>query len=338
MGINKNILYNLESNCLFNLSSACDHLINYEIGTEDYSLELAVHETLYSFEVLNRALGSNKKQSDLYIIIEKNISDLLNDIQELNFKKRFSTFLHEYYSKGIFESLVNELNISTQKDINDQDFNLLDYKAIDVFLIFDKVQLIQKSKFIKDYQFGLPKLCKDIATIFDINQSLWSNFSDIIKSAYNSMLIPKDLEYDYWHNYCHLSLEEIDNIFESYIEIKLQNAFISDSITRSLPNSISNIKTIFQKSVFKLRQLPNFNKIVNEVLNTPNVQPTFATYSQTQSIDYNLTLSFLDHQDSIDNLIEQIEELDIDDLNKLELLAVLYLIFGNHQKAKDLLK
>jgi len=338
VGINQKILYNLETNCLFHLSSACDYLINCEVGQEDYSLEFAIHETLYAFEVLNRALGSNKKQSDLYVVIKESIGELLNDIQELNFKNRFSTFLNEYYSKDIFKSLVHDLVNSKQKEINDEDFDLVSYKAIDTFLIFDRIKLIQKSQFIQSYQFDLSRFYDNINSIFCKHESVWNHFSDIIKSAYHSMLIPKDLEYDYWHNYCQLSIEEIDNIFESYIQIKLQNIFISDSITSALPNTITNIKSIFQKSVFKLRQLPDFNQIVDEVLNTPNVQPTFATYSKNQTIDPNLASSFIKHQGSLETLIEKIEDLDLDESDKLDLLAVLYIIFGKHEKAKDILK
>ena len=59
MGIKEKKLYTLESNCSFHLSLANEYAIDWNLNKDDYSLELAVHETIYYFEVYKRALGDS---------------------------------------------------------------------------------------------------------------------------------------------------------------------------------------------------------------------------------------------------------------------------------------
>ena len=151
MGIREKILIDLENNCLIHLSMAYEYATDWHTDKDDYSIEFTISELLYSFEIFKRALNNDQNQS--YNYIENNINELLDNLKILNFEERFNEFAKHYYDQNRYTKLLDTIqsNIPNNNLVDNEDDYINEDNAIDYFIIYDKINLLQSSSILSQH-------------------------------------------------------------------------------------------------------------------------------------------------------------------------------------------
>ena len=97
----------------------------------------------------------------------------------------------------------------------------------------------------------------------------------------------------------------------------------------------------FSKAIPELKSITAFREIILNTLASPTVEPAYATYSKTSNdkeIDVHLFIKRIQEEsDQLEPIIDSIEDLDIDEKSKKEIIAILYLLFGDKDRAIKLI-
>lgn len=340
MNIKRKRLQELEYNCLFYASKAFEYSSDLDIKDDDYSKEFIYNEFIYSFEIYKRALGDNKENNNSY----RYIKNTLKELSVILIESKYESFLKNYFSSSRYNQLLSKLEEETNLMLETEE-ETTGSRAVDYFLIYDRMNLICDNKIFKENNFTIDDLSDQLTKVFNKFSSLWGFYSLEIKAESKALLIPKN-KYEYWRKYMALSTLDIDHTFSYYVKKQKQDHALFALFNNLIPKDLFTID--ITKTVQLLRSLVHFNKFADQLFNNPKVQPSFATYSNTSNqtdLDFNELLNHLInqkinymHPKGILNWIDIAESLDIDDKSKKELLIAIYLLFDEKDKAIELSK
>jgi len=344
VGIREKILIDLENNCLSHLSMAYEYAMDWHTDKDDYSIEFTISELLYSFEIFKRALNNDQNQS--YDYIKANIDELLDNLEILNFEERFNEFTKHYYDQDRYTELLNTLqsNIVNNNLTDNEDIYMHEDNAIDYFIIYDKINLLQSSSILSQHYTNISnyliKQKNELTLIFNQYETVWEYFQDIIMQESKALLIPSNTSEIYWTEYMSLSTANIENILSRYLKTKNTENILTHLFSENIPEQLSKAKESILNIVPSLKEIPDLNSIIDQVFSSSNARPSFATYSKTKKTDdinvESIMNGFSSHHNELDNIINSIEELNIDDKKKKNLIVAIYILFDENDRAIQL--